>query len=81
VEKYVGAREATDDNIMRRMRVAFWITNATDTDTHTHTHSIYNTHCFFTPTMVTGTLLSLTYIYIYIKYMFVYCNWVDARWQ
>ena len=31
MEKYGGAREATDDNIIRRMRIACWITNATDT--------------------------------------------------
>ena len=26
-----GAREATDDNIIRRMRIACWITKAADT--------------------------------------------------
>jgi len=31
VEKYGTARQATDDNIVRRMRVACWITKATDT--------------------------------------------------
>jgi hypothetical protein len=31
VEKYGTARQATDDNIIRRMRFAFWITKATDT--------------------------------------------------
>jgi hypothetical protein len=31
MEKYGGARESTDDNITRRMRVACWITKATDT--------------------------------------------------
>jgi hypothetical protein len=31
VEKYVTARQATDDNIIRRMRFACWITKATDT--------------------------------------------------
>ena len=30
--KHSRARQATDDNIIRRMRFAFWIT--TDTDTH-----------------------------------------------
>ena len=29
--KYGGAREATDDNIMRRTRIASWITKATNT--------------------------------------------------
>jgi hypothetical protein len=31
VEKYGTARQATDDNIIRRMRIACWISNATDT--------------------------------------------------
>jgi hypothetical protein len=31
VAKYCTARQATDDNIIRRMRFACWITKATDT--------------------------------------------------
>jgi hypothetical protein len=31
VEKYGTARQSTDDNIIRRMRFACWITKATDT--------------------------------------------------
>jgi hypothetical protein len=31
VEKYGGARQATDENIIRRMRFACWVTKATDT--------------------------------------------------
>jgi hypothetical protein len=31
VGKCVRARQATDDNIIRRMRIACWITKATDT--------------------------------------------------
>jgi hypothetical protein len=31
VEKYGRARQATNDNIIRRMRFACWINNATDT--------------------------------------------------
>jgi hypothetical protein len=31
VEKYGTARQATDDNIIRRMRFACWITEATGT--------------------------------------------------
>jgi hypothetical protein len=30
-EKYGRARQATDDNMIRRMRFACWITKATDT--------------------------------------------------
>jgi hypothetical protein len=33
VEKFGRARQATDDNIIRRMRFACWITKATDTHT------------------------------------------------
>jgi hypothetical protein len=32
VEKYGGAREATNDNIIRRMRFAFWINKAKNTN-------------------------------------------------
>jgi hypothetical protein len=35
VEKYGTARQATDDNIIRRMRLACWVTKAADT------HSAY----------------------------------------
>jgi hypothetical protein len=31
VEKYCKAGQATDDNITRRVRFAFWIPTATDT--------------------------------------------------
>jgi hypothetical protein len=31
----VRARQATDDDILRRMRVAYWVTKAVDTHTHT----------------------------------------------
>jgi len=31
MEKYVTARQTTDDRIIRRMRFAYWITKATDT--------------------------------------------------
>jgi hypothetical protein len=41
VEKYGRARQATDDNIIRRMRFACWITKATDT------HSQYVILIFF----------------------------------
>jgi hypothetical protein len=49
VEKYVGARGVTDDNIIRRVHIACWITKATDrqTDTHTHTHT--HTHTYSGP--------------------------------
>jgi len=33
VEKYCRAGHATDDNILRRMLYAYWVTKATDTHT------------------------------------------------
>ena len=43
-KKYGRFRHAT---IIRRMRVACWITKAADTHTHTHTLRICNIDCFF----------------------------------
>jgi len=40
--------------IMWRMRIVYWITNATNT------HSEYVTHCFSPATMVASTLLNVT---------------------
>ena len=54
MEKYGTARQATDGNIIRRMRFACWITKATDI------HSEYVILCFSTATMVTRTRLSVT---------------------
>jgi hypothetical protein len=54
MEKYGGAAEATDDNIIRRMRFAYWITKATDT------HTICNAYCFSTATTVSRTRGSFT---------------------
>jgi len=42
VEKYGTFTEGTDDNIIRRMRFAFWLAKAR------HTLRICNTYCFFT---------------------------------
>ena len=57
MEKYGTARQATDDNIKRRMRAASWITKAAD---------IRNTYCFSMATMVTWTRLKITFIPTYI---------------
>jgi hypothetical protein len=54
VEKYGRARQATEDNIIRRMRFACWITKATNT------LRICNTDCFNTVTMVMRTRLNVT---------------------
>ena len=44
----VEPRQATDDNIIRRMRFACWVPKATHTHTHTHTHNF----CFFAATVI-----------------------------
>ena len=54
VEKYGGARQATYDNIIRRMRFACWIIKAT------HTLRICNTYCSSTATVVTRTRVNIT---------------------
>jgi hypothetical protein len=56
VEKYGRAGQATDDNIIRHMLFACWITTAIDT------LRICNTYGFFTETMVMRTRLSVTFI-------------------
>jgi hypothetical protein len=55
VEKYGTAGQATDDNIIRRMRFACWIAEATDT------LRLWYAYCFSTGTMVTRTCLSVTF--------------------
>ena len=40
VEKHGGAWQATGDSILRRMRVACWITKAADTHPHPHTQYV-----------------------------------------
>ena len=54
VEEYRTARQATEDNIMRCMRFACWITKATNT------LKICNTHCFSTATMIPRMPLHVT---------------------
>jgi len=44
-KKYVTARQATDDNVVRRMRTGCWIPMATHT--HTHTYSEYVIYIVF----------------------------------
>ena len=61
VEKVWGARYtlgtryfSKKKTVIRRMRLACWITNATHTHTHTHTHTEYsNFYGFSTVKMVT----------------------------
>jgi hypothetical protein len=58
VEKYGRAEQSTDDNTIRRMRFACWITKARDT------LRICNTYRFSKATTVTRTRLNIT-LYVY----------------
>jgi hypothetical protein len=59
VERYGAARQATDDNIIRWMRIACWITKATDT------HSEHVT-LFFSPRQQWIPLRASVLLYTYI---------------
>ena len=73
VEKYSRGRQVTNDKIIRRMRVACWITNATPTHTHTHTHS----DCvifFYFPWQNTQANTPQYYVYTYTVFaVLLYC--------
>ena len=64
VEKYGRARQVTDDNIIRRMHFACWITRDTDT------HSEYAMLIFFWQKWLQerASLLFYTYIAFLVKY-------------
>ena len=57
MDKYDRAGRDTDDNIIRRMRLACWISKAT------HTHRICNNYFFSTATIVTRTYLNVTFVH------------------
>ena len=66
VEKYGGARGATNDVTIWRIRVACWISKATCTHAPEHTHArvythtqICNSYFFSTATMATWTRLNV----------------------
>ena len=59
VEECGRARQVTDDNIIRHMRIACSITRATRARTHTPTH-VFNPYSFSTATMVTRTRVGIT---------------------
>ena len=56
MEKYGRARQATDDNKIRRMRIACWTTKTTDTE--------YEIHCFSLQQWLLERALMLRYTYI-----------------
>jgi hypothetical protein len=65
LKKCGGARQVTDDNIIRRLWFACWITKTIDT--HTHTCSTY---CFSTATVVSRTRLNVT---LYVHCLTCFC--------
>jgi len=70
VEKYDITRLATHDNIIRRMRLACWISNVTST------HSEYVILITFPgQNMVTRTLLKITFICTLLV-LFIYSWWI-----
>ena len=75
--KYGWTRQATDDNIISRMRIACWITKATDTHKHTYLR-IVKSYCFSMATMVTWTRLTVT---LYVHCLSCpYLQWKWRRW-
>ena len=54
MENYVGAGQATDDNMIRPFRFAYWINK------DTNTHSEYVILIFCTATVVMRTHLNIT---------------------
>ena len=84
VEKYGGAREATDGNRIRHVLCACWISTATRAHAHAHTptgraraqtHTLFlkcNTYCFSTVRMVART--RYTVIDTLLHWRFSFCK-------
>jgi hypothetical protein len=73
VEKYCTAGQTTYGKIIQRMRIACWITTATDKI------SICNTYCFSTATMVTRTHFNVT-LYVHCLSC-LSCNVAFVYWK
>ena len=58
VEKYGRARQATNDNIIRLMRLACWINDCRHT--YTHTLIVFSNYCLSVATMVRRKRVSVT---------------------
>jgi len=75
-KRFCTALQATDENEIRRMRLACWVPKAAHTHTHTrahtHTHTICNIYCFSTRIIVTRKILNITF-YI-IRLCFIECH-------
>jgi len=74
-EQYCRPRQATDDNITRRMHTACWITKAT------YTLRIWNTYCFSMTTMVMWMCLMLhLYIHCLTCYLHLTMYYLGSFW-
>ena len=75
VERYSRARQATDDNMIRCVRLVCCMIGYRHTHTHTHTHTprMFNTFCFSMATVGTQTRLYVTFIS-----KFYSCHWSEA---
>jgi hypothetical protein len=74
VEKCGGARGATNDVTIWRIRVACWLCKATLTRLRAHAHTdgqVCDTNCFSTATM-TGESASVT-LYVHCLSCLIYC--------
>jgi hypothetical protein len=70
VEKYDTTRQTTHDDIIRRMRLACWVTNVTNI------HAEYVIIIVFRKqTMVTRTLLNITFV-CSLLILFIYSCWI-----
>ena len=77
VLKYGRTTQATDDNIIRWKRIAWWLS----TSTHTHTHILCNSYGFSTATMVTRTCLIFT-LYVHCPTCFFFWRtWCQCHWS
>jgi hypothetical protein len=76
VEICGGEVQVTDEDIIRRMRIACWVSMGKNTHTLRICNIIYNTYFFPTPTMVTRKRLIVT-LYVF-RLSYYYWPFSDA---
>jgi hypothetical protein len=64
VVKYDRARVAADNNVISRMRLAFWATK----DADTNSEYVCNAYCSSTTTVITRTCIIFTFIVLFQSY-------------
>jgi hypothetical protein len=71
VEKYDGARQATDDHIIGRMPFACWLTKATATHSNVVTRTLLNLTLYFTACLLYKNieLYQIICVLIYARYV------------